>query len=283
MAALLALAGCGSSEKAKPEKHVVRSAPFALNVPHLEDGAEVWAVGDGASNTASARQVAETVRRADPDVLLYLGDVYPSGSREDYARNYDPLYGSLAGRTAPTPGNHDEPELRDGYLGYWRQKLGREPPPAYTLRAGGWTIAGVSSEEADLDAEGAALGHMLGGPGTCKLAFWHRPRFSAGPHGDNADVDPLWRAARGRARIVLGGHDHDLQLLRPVDGTTSMVDGAGGHSLYPVDRSDPRLVWGEDDTAGALRLRLRPGSADYAFVAAGGRVLRSGSVDCTPP
>jgi hypothetical protein len=67
-----------------------------------------------------------------------------------------------------------------------------------------------------------------------------------------------------------------------MDGTELMVDGGGGRSLYPLNQSDPRLVWGEGDTAGALRLRLSPGSADYAFVAGDGRVLRSGSVGCTP-
>jgi predicted phosphodiesterase len=241
----------------------------------------VWAVGDGASATPRSRAVAAMVRRARPDLLIYLGDVYPHGTRADYERNYDPLYGSLARQTAPTPGNHDQPQLRTGYLGYWHEKLGHDQLLAYVGYAGGWTIASASSEDPDIGHQAAALRAALRGRGNCKLAFWHRSRFSAGPHGDSARVDPLWRAARRRARIVLTGHDHDMQVLRPVDGTQPLVDGAGGgEGLYPVDRSDPRLVWSDDDSAGALRLRLRPGSADYAFVAASGRVLRSGRVRC---
>jgi hypothetical protein len=43
-----------------------------------------------------------------------------------------------------------------------------------------------------------------------------------------------------------------------------------------------RLAWSDDRHDGALRLTLRPGSARFAFVAPGGRVLRSGSVRGRP-
>lgn len=46
-------------------------------------------------------------------------------------------------------------------------------------------------------------------PGTCRLA-WHRPRFTAGKHADARDVAPLWEALRGRAKIVVNGHDHNM-------------------------------------------------------------------------
>jgi acid phosphatase type 7 len=118
-------------------------------------------------------------------------------------------------------------------------------------------------------------------PGTCRLAFWHRPRFSAGDvHGDQADIDPLWRSLRGRARLVVNGHEHDLQRLRPIDGITELVAGAGGHGLYPLHRQDPRLAFGDDSSYAALRLKLSPGSAAYAFIDATGRALDSGRVRC---
>lgn len=37
-------------------------------------------------------------------------------------------------------------------------------------------------------------------PGTCRLAFWHTPRFSAGRHGDDSSLNPFWRAFRGAPR-----------------------------------------------------------------------------------
>ena len=58
--------------------------------------AVVWAVGDAATPTSAAARVAAAIRRARPDRFLYLGDVYEKGTREDFERHYDPLYGRLA-------------------------------------------------------------------------------------------------------------------------------------------------------------------------------------------
>ena len=87
---------------------------------------------------------------------------------------------------------------------------------------------------------------------------------------------------RGRARLVLNGHDHDMQRLRAIGGTTEYVSGAGGHDRYVVNEDDPRLAFSTDDAEGALRLRLRPGAARLAFVAADGSVLDRSRVHCRP-
>jgi hypothetical protein len=119
-------------------------------------------------------------------------------------------------------------------------------------------------------------------PGTCRIAFWHRPRFSAGvEHGDQHDLSEMWDALRGHVALVLNGHEHDMQRLAPLDGITELVVGTGGAPLYPV-RRDPRLMFAQSSQWGALRLRLAPASASYAFIATDGRVLNQGSVTCRP-
>jgi acid phosphatase type 7 len=266
--AALAVAGCAGESG--------RSQPAAK-------GVTVWAVGDAAAGTAAARRVARRIRRARPDLLLYLGDVYPGGTWADFERNYAPLYGGLAGRTLPTPGNHDWPRARTGYLRWWRARLGRRLPSYYARDAGAWRILSLNSElrGAAMDAQVRWLRRQVRGGGTCRLAFWHRPRFSAGMHGDQRNTTPFWRALRGRARIVIGGHDHDLQRMRRRAGITEFVSGAGGNGRYPL-RRDGRLAFGDDDHYGALRLGLAPGRARFAFVSGGGRVLDDGRLRCEP-
>jgi hypothetical protein len=41
------------------------------------------------------------------------------------------------------------------------------------------------------------------------------------------------------------------------------------------------MAWGNATDDGALRLRLQPGKASFAFVAADGRILRTGLVRCS--
>jgi len=105
--------------------------------------------------------------------------------------------------------------------------------------------------------------------------------MSAGSHGDQSDVAPLWDALRGHAALVVNGHDHDLQRLRPADGIEQLVVGAGGKSRYGLS-ADRRLAFGDDQHDGALRMELRRGGAQLSFVTAAGQVLDQSGVDCSP-
>ncbi|MEA2227912.1 MAG: hypothetical protein QOF04_1542, partial [Solirubrobacteraceae bacterium] len=271
----VAVAGCGDTA-------AVRAPQGTFVAPAPRDRAEVWAVGDGADGGAAARAVARRIAVGRPDRVLYLGDVYEDGTAAEFRDNFASVYGALAPRMAPTPGNHDWPEHRRGYDPYWRRVLGRPVPSFYAMRAGGWQLLSLNSEapHGTGSAQVRWLRRQVTGGGTCRLAFWHRPRWSASTkHGDQPDVQPLWSALRGRAALVLNGHDHDLQRLRPRDGITEFVSGAGGNERYPL-RPRADLAFGDDSRFGALRLVLEPGRARYAFIAASGAVLDSGTVRC---
>ena len=284
--ALLAGAGAivaGRLREVPPPRPVTNEAFLSARAPNAP--AIVWAVGDGADGSDTAKAMARRIAAGRPDRMLYLGDVYDGGSAKDFRVNYDTVYGTLAARIAPTPGNHDWPAHPDGYDAYWRAKTGAPTPPWYLFRTGGWQIISLNSEAP----------HDRGSPqvrwlsaqlrrtrGTCTLAFWHRPLQSAGSHGDQPDVAPLWQALRGRATLVLNGHDHNLQRLRPRDGITQLVAGAGGRSHYGLD-ADARLAFGDDQRDGALRLQLRPGRAELTFVAEDGTVLDRSTKACARP
>ena len=268
--------GPSGNESAAP-----RRAVASINRPR----AVVWAVGDGGTDSPQASRLASSIARAGADRLLYLGDVYPEGTRADFEENYAPNYGRLAARTAPTPGNHDAPMADQGYYPYWERALGAALRPYYAFRVSGWQILSLSSvEEIDHDRGSPQLRWLdrtLAPGGNCRIAFWHRPRFSAGTeHGDVPHVAPLWNALKGHARIVLNGHEHNMQRFRPRAGITEFVSGSGGASLYRVVESDPRLRFSNDSRYGALRLKLRRRRADYSFVTSSGRVLDKGTITC---
>jgi hypothetical protein len=278
-AVALAVAGCGSSGvPSDPVRGGSRPVP-SLTSPR----AVIWAVGDGANGSDPARAVAARIAAGRVDRLLYLGDVYPHGTRTDFARNYATTYGPLAAKTAPTPGNHDWRNSATGYDPYWRRALRRPPSDWYAFRAAGWQLLSLNSE-APHDhgsAQERWLRARLRAPGTCRIAFWHRPRYSAGTHhGDQPDMTALWNDLRGHAAIVIAGHEHDMQRLKPIDGITELISGAGGNSHYAVRADDTRLAFANDRDDGALRLTLRPGAAAYAFIAADGRLLDRGTITC---
>ncbi|MGH8893197.1 MAG: metallophosphoesterase family protein [Actinomycetes bacterium] len=244
---------------------------------------EVWAVGDGPNAKADDEAVAAMVAEAEPDRVLFLGDVYG----DDYAQRFDETFGSvgLVDITLPTPGNHEWPSQREAYLRYWSEATGAPTRTYYATRIGGWQVISLNSEEPI--GRGSAQHEWLRntldkGAGTCRLAFLHRPRWSAGRHGDQRDLDAVWDALTGRASLVLSGHDHSMQRLRSIDGITQLVVGSGGRNFYPLDFTDPRLRFGNNTEYGALQMRLTPGRADLEFVSVSGDVLDTGRVPCRP-
>ncbi len=288
LAALLVVGVAGAAiafarRPAPPPRPVPNRAFRAATRPDAP--ATVWAVGDGADGSAAARAVARRITAGRPDRLLFLGDVYPDGTASDFRDRFATVYGSLARRTAPTPGNHDWPNHDLGYDPYWRSVTGAATPPWYAFRIGGWEVLSLNSE-APHGVASAQLrwlrARLRSGGGTCRLAFWHRPRRSAGRHGDQRDVAPLEDALVGHAALVLGGHDHDLQRLRPARGMVRLVVGAGGHGRYGIDTTDARLAFANDSVDGALRMRLAPRRATLEFIAASGRSLDRSSVGCQP-
>jgi hypothetical protein len=243
----------------------------------------VWAVGDGADGGDEAKVLARRIAGSRPDLFLYLGDVYEDGTASDFAHHYAPVYGRLARITAPTPGNHEWDRRAEGYDRYWKRITGRYPPAFYSFSIAGWQVLSLNSEapHSSNSAQVRWLRRQVREPGTCRLAFWHRPRYSAGTkHGDQEDVAPFWAALRGRARIVLNGHEHDMQRHEARDGITEFVSGAGGRSHYPIDFGYSGLAFGNDTDWGALRLDLRPGTAHFAFVTSAGSALDSGTITC---
>jgi hypothetical protein len=277
-AVVLLLTGCGGSDAASGPPHGVR---FVADGP--AGRAVLWAVGDGDASY-EAQTVVDRIVADKTDFVLYLGDVYRTGTAADFGSNFAPSYGRVAADTAPTPGNHDWPNHGAGYNRYWaRAHRVAATPPWFAFRAAGWDVVSLNSE-APHDRRSRQYRFAraaLGGRGDCRIAFWHRPRFSAGTvHGDQKDVAPLWELLPGHARIAIGGHDHNLQRLRPVNGVTQFVSGAGGHGRYALNEHDKRLEFGTAEQYGALRLALRPGRADYSFVSTGGAILDTGSVSC---
>jgi hypothetical protein len=278
LAAVL-LIGCGGHSTAARTESDEGWMPNGPTGPSV-----VWAVGDAANGSSASRQVASMVISRHPDRLLYLGDVYENGTALEFDRNYRPLYGGYDAITAPTIGNHEWPNVTTGYVPYWTAVRGKPPPYWYAFAESGWQLISLNSNEPTSSDQLDWLGTLIEntpGYGSCRLAYMHHPRYSAGPHGDLDALQGILDELRGHARIVLAGHDHDMERLRPVDGITQFVDGSGGNELYPLNRRDPRLVFADDTHHGALRIQLRPGRAVLTFVAADGSSLERSAVRCT--
>ena len=222
--------------------------------------------------------------------VFTLGDnAYPNGSGEDYSNCYDSSWGEFKSRTRPTPGNHEyQTTGAAGYFQYYGSLAGPCCRGFYTYKLGKWRIYSLNSE-ARLDKQLSWLSnHLATYPARCVLAYWHKPLYSAGPHGPNPEMYGTYKALYDAgAEVVLTGHDHSYQRFAPMDadgreqddGIRQFVVGTGGSPPTDFPNPAPNLEV-RHKVRGVMQLSLADGTYSWKFLSQWGKTLDSGTETC---
>ncbi len=258
----------------------------------------VGAVGDGAGGEINATNVTNLIAGWNPNLFLYLGDVYEKGLVTEFYNWYgtsSTFYGRFKSVTNPTIGNHEyENNKAPGYFDYWDNV-----PNYYSYDAAGWHFISLNStsqygQTSTSSAQYSWLSQDLtANASKCTIVYFHHPVFSVGPQGNTTTMTAIWALmAQKGVTIVLTGHDHSYQRWTPLDGAgnpsptgiTQFVVGTGGHAVQNFVRTDNRMVkgYGSAPTAyGAFRLELSSTGAAFKFINTAGTLLDSGTVACS--
>ena len=132
---------------------------------------------------------------------------------------------------------------------------------------------------------------LVAHPAACTLAYWHRPRFSSGTHGNSLVPQlPFQILYDAGADVVLVGHDHTYErfapqtpdgIADPVKGIRQFVVGTGGESHYPLTALQPNSEVFDATTSGIIKLTLKATGYLWEFIPeAGGTFVDQGSGDC---
>jgi PKD repeat protein len=255
------------------------------------------AVGDGAAGEPGETTAVNLISSWNPNLLLYLGDVYEDGTPMEFNNWYGSpstpgLYGQLRSITDPTVGNHEYVgNSAAGYFYYWNNV-----PHYYSFNSAGWHfIALDSTTQFGQNQPGSAQykwlqADLANDTAPCTVVYYHHPVFNTGPEGPATQMTAMWSLlAQYHVTLVLNGHDHDYQRYMPLDGSgnpsatgiTEFVVGSGGHAHQAQVTSDSRMVASDFQDFGALRLSLSPTSAAFQFMnGANNAVVDSGLVTC---
>ena len=258
--------------------------------------------GAGTMTQCRQRATSDLLAAIAPDAVLTLGDnQYTRGSYEQFMGSYDPTWGRLKGITFPAVGNHEyDTAGAAGYFDYFGTAAGDPAKGYYSADIGAWHVIALNSNceivacAAGSEQEQWLRADLAAHPTACTLAYWHHPRFSSGPHGDESDaaaVTPLWEALdQAGADVVLNAHDHDYERFAPqtaagaldrAAGLRQFVVGTGGRSHYAVATPIANSEVADSTTFGVLVLTLRPTGYVWRFVAEPGAPFTdSGSEDC---
>jgi predicted phosphodiesterase len=209
------------------------STPLKLALP-MKDGSVKFAVmGDTGSGTAQQRDVGAMMMKYHElfpfEFVLMMGDnLYGGEAPQDFEKKFAEPYKALLDQKVKfyaTLGNHDQ-ALQVNYANfnmngkeYYRFTKGKIA--FYSLNSNYMDKKQVQWLEDELGRETAEW----------KVMFFHHPPYSsAKKHGSDGQlrevVEPIF--LKYGVDVVLTGHDHVYERMKPQKGIYYFVSGAGG-------------------------------------------------------
>jgi acid phosphatase type 7 len=250
-------------------------------------------VGAGDIGACAWTADSSTARLLDtiPGTVFTTGDnAYPSGTTDDFRECYAPTWGRHRNRTRPSPGNHDYgTAAAAGYFDYFGSRAGAQGRGYYAYNVGSWRVYSLNSERLTDKQLTWLKADLAKHPARCSMAYWHRPRFSSGQHGNDAAMAELWTPLyRAGVELVVNGHDHNYErfaLMRPDGsrygkGIQQFVVGTGGAGLRPFAEIKPHSLVRQSHVHGVLKLSLRVGEYSWRFVDVDGSFSDTGTKPC---
>src|ERR1051326_4745021 len=75
-----------------PYRHYNQIGDFVISGPRFPDNARIAIVGDWGTGQDAARGVLQRIAARDPDVVIHLGDVYYSGTDDEFQKYFYPIW-----------------------------------------------------------------------------------------------------------------------------------------------------------------------------------------------
>ncbi|RPH74250.1 hypothetical protein EHM76_03885, partial [bacterium] len=271
--------------------------PTTGRAPSANEPFVVTAAGDGASGETNAIAVTNLISSINPNLFLYLGDVYDKGTSVEFYNWYGIQgnnFGTFRNITNPTIGNHEyENGVAPGYFDYWDNV-----PNYYSFDAGGWHFISLNSNATHIGVSPQSPQYqwlqqdLAAHDQVCTIVYYHHPLFNIGPAGTTTEISAIWSLlAEHKVEVVLNGHDHTYQRWVPLDGNgqpstdgiTEFVVGASGHGIQTINSSDSRVAYATDsnpEAFGAINFILNSTGTSFYYKNTSGNILDSGTIPC---
>jgi Calcineurin-like phosphoesterase len=222
-----------SAQKVNSPAGTLRSAPLKLALP-VKDGSVRFAViGDTGSGSSKQREVGDMMvqyRAVYPfDFVLMMGDnMYGGETPADFEKKFAEPYKSLLDNKVKfyaTLGNHDM-ALQVNYENF--NMNGKE---YYRFKKGNVAFYSLNSNYMDPKQVKWLEDELVKDTSDWKICFFHHPPYSsAKKHGSDDQlrevVEPVF--VKYGVNVVLTGHDHVYERIKPQKGINYFVSGAGG-------------------------------------------------------
>jgi hypothetical protein len=198
------------------------------------------AFGDSGGGGSDQFALADQMMTVPYDLMIHTGDVaYDDGTIDQYEDNVFGVYGDILRNIPffPSAGNHDYKTMQGAPFREVFNLPGGEK--WYSFDYGRVHFVALDTES-DYATQAAWLDKDLAANQLpWKVVYMHRPPYSSGEHGSDTalrkKLAPVFE--RHGVQLVLAGHDHNYERMKPQGGVAYVVTGGGGIGTRPVGKS----------------------------------------------
>jgi predicted MPP superfamily phosphohydrolase len=220
------------------------------------------------------------------DVVLAVGDnIYPDGGGRHFEKKFARPYAGLIREGVKfhaVLGNHD---VRDGRGDQCQYPLfNMNGQCHYTIKKGDGLAEFfmIDSTAFDMTQAGWLEGVLKESTAKWKIAVFHHPIYSsAEEHGSDVAlrrrIEPL--LARYGVNVVISGHDHTYERVKPQQGVQYFVTGAGG-KVRPgdVNMGSPLRAMSYDRDNHYMQMVIEDQQINFQTIARSGAVIDRGAI-----
>ena len=255
-----------------------------------KDKVKFIAIGDfgtGDDNqTGIAAQMLRDHKTSPLDFVIAVGDnIYPDGGGRHFEKKFERPYAGLIREGVKfhaVLGNHDVKDGRGDQCRYPLFNMGGQCH--YTVKKGDGLAEFfmIDSTAFDMTQAGWLEGVLKESTAKWKIAVFHHPIYSsAGEHGSDlglrSRIEPL--LTRYGVNVVLSGHDHVYERVKPQQGVQYFVTGAGGKVRHgDVNMRSPLWAMSYDQDNHYLQMVIEDQQINFQTIARSGAVIDRGAI-----
>ena len=293
LAAIVCCAGAGGSPGRSVAVAAPASSPAAavpqsgqVPLPNKPNTLHFGVIGDNGTGDSRQYEVGEQMfawySRFQYPLVLMMGDnIYGSDRPQDFVKKFEAPYKSLLDKGVKfyaSLGNHDSREQRyyklynmDGKL-YYTFKAPKEDVRFFALESTYMDQDELKWIEDELKKSGEKW----------KIAFFHHPLYgSARTHGSQlklrAVLEPLF--IKYNVSLVLNGHDHVYERIKPQNGIQYFVEGSSGQLRKgDLRNGSPLTAFGTDTETTFMLMEVDGDNLTFNTINHKGAVIDSGVI-----
>lgn len=254
-----------------------------ISLPVKDKSVRFAIIGDTGSGAKVQSEVANMMlryRKVFPfEIVLLMGDnLYGGEDAKDYKKKFEDVYKPLLDAKVKfyaTLGNHDESNQR------FYEHFNMNGNEYYRFKKGNVSFYSLNSNYMDKNQVKWLEEELSKDNSEWKICFFHHPPYSSGKkHGPNEElrevVEPIF--LKHGVNVVLAGHEHFYERIKPQKGIYYFISGAGGKLRQGDVRASKITARSFDDDLHFVLVEIDDDKMHFQVISRTGKTIDSGTL-----